>query len=343
MSLECTMSDKFDSIIESIQCVTGFARLDAEGRFCCVNLRWAEWFELAPRRWLGEPLSHLSNDPVLAEAFARVTAGHGVVQLRRMSFKLLSGRYLLGDLALSPYQDGGTLLELHALGPEEATVPRLSESLRGFAHEIKNPLAGIRGAAQLLRRRVADPDLAELADLVIAETDRLTALANRLLRVSVKPHLSQINIHEALERVIAVLATVAGAPTLVRDFDPSLPPLRGDLDRLVQLVLNLGCNAVEAGARTLILRTRAEHGVHFGERSLRSALRVDVVDDGAGVPAAMAESLFLPLVSGRTDGSGLGLALCQEIAREHGGNLTFRSHPNDTVFTLLLPLGASHA
>mgnify|MGYP003752965939 CR=1 FL=1 len=265
------------------------------------------------------------------------------MQLRRMYFALPSGRHLFADLALSPC-DNGILLELHALVPDEdAAAPRLSESLRGFAHEVKNPLAGVRGAAQLLRRRVTEPDLAELADLVIAEADRLAALADRLLRASAKPHLSQVNIHEALDRVIAVLAAADHAPKLVRDFDPSLPSLRGDLDRLVQLVLNLGRNAIEAGARALTLRTRAEHGVRLGERWLRLALRVDIADDGAGVPAALAESLFLPLVSGRADGSGLGLALCQEIAREHGGSLTFRSHPHETVFTLLLPLGETHA
>lgn len=329
-----------DSIDLHFQGVTGLAILRPDSVFRWVNQAWAESLERAPRRWIGEPVRMFSDDAMLADAFGRVIGGRGVVQLRRRTFTLPSGRHLLADLALSPFDNDGVLLELHALAPDDdAATPRLSESLRGFAHEIKNPLAGVRGAGQLLRRRVTEPELAELADLVIAEADRLAALADRLLRASAKPHLSLVNIHEVLERVIAVLAAASDSPGLVRDFDPSLPTLHGDAGRLVQLVLNLGRNAIEAGARTLTLRTRAEHGVRLGDRTLRLALRVDIADDGNGVPASLADSLFLPLVSGRADGSGLGLALCQEIAREHGGNLTFRSRRHDTVFTLLLPLG----
>lgn len=270
------------------------------------------------------------------------------MQARHLRLAPPLGRELLADLAVTPLPDGSVLLELHELSVEAETddaqrgAPRLSESLRGFAHEVKNPLAGLRGAAQLLRRRVGDGDLIELAELVIAEADRLTALADRLLHASAKPHLTLLNIHEPVERVLAVLAAEEHAPRLLRDFDPSLPPLRGDADRLTQLLLNLARNASEAGARTLTLRTRVERGAHLSERIVRTALRVDVIDDGGGVPPELHESLFLPLVSSRAQGTGLGLALCQEIAREHGGTLNFRSRPGDTVFTLLLPLELPH-
>ena len=329
----------------ALQGATGLALLDAEGLFRWANPAWAEALGVSPRRWLGEPLQALDPAvPTLAEALARVRREAGTVQLRRVHLAPPGARALDADLAFTALADGGVLLELHALSPEvERTAPRLSESLRGFAHEVKNPLAGLRGAAQLLRRRLPEGDLAELAALVIAEADRLTALADRLLHASAKPHLAPLNIHEPIERVLAVLAAEPQAPALVRDFDPSLPPLRGDLDRLTQLLLNLGRNAIQAGAHTLTLRTRVERGVHLGERILRTALRVDVIDDGRGVPAELQDSLFLPLVSGRAEGSGLGLALCQEIAREHGGSLGFRSRPGDTVFTLLLPLELPHA
>ena len=329
----------------ALQGATGLALLDAEGLFRWANPAWAEALGVSPRRWLGEPLQALDPAvPTLAEALARVRREAGTVQLRRVHLAPPGARALDADLAFTALADGGVLLELHALSPEvERTAPRLSESLRGFAHEVKNPLAGLRGAAQLLRRRLPAGDLADLAELILAEADRLGALADRLLHASARPHLTRFSIHEPIERVVALLAAADDAPRIVRDFDPSLPPLRGDADRLTQLLLNLGRNAIEAGARTLTLRTRVERGAHLGERIARTALRVDVIDDGRGVPAELQDSLFLPLVSGRAEGSGLGLALCQEIAREHGGSLGFRSRPGDTVFTLLLPLELPHA
>ena len=327
----------------AVQASAGLALL-REGRFVWVNPAWLETLSLPRRRLIGETFESLDpQQPLLGDSLQRAAGSGGTVQLRRVRLLPPLGRAVEADLALTALPEGGVLVELHVLAPEvDPPAPRLSESLRGFAHEVKNPLAGLRGAAQLLRRRLHDGDLAELAELVIAEADRLAALADRLLHASGKPHLATLNIHEPIEHVLAILGSEERAPQLQRDFDPSLPPLRGDAGRLTQLLLNLGRNAVEAGARHLAWRTRIEHGAHLGERSVRMALRVDVADDGAGVPPALHESLFLPLVSGRAEGTGLGLALCQEIAREHGGTLGFRSRPGDTVFTLLLPLEIPH-
>jgi two-component system nitrogen regulation sensor histidine kinase GlnL len=328
----------------AVQAGTGLAVLE-QGRFVWANPAWLEALSLPRKRLLGEELALLDPaQPLLNEGLQRAAASGGTVQLRRVRLAPALGRELEADLGFTALPDGRLLVELHALAPEtEVPPPRLSESLRGFAHEVKNPLAGLRGAAQLLRRRLHDGDMAELAELVIAEADRLGALADRLLHASGKPHLAPLNIHEPIERVLAVLGSEERAPALQRDFDPSLPSVRGDAARLTQLLLNLGRNAVQAQARRLVFRTRIEHGVHLGERSLRMAVRVEVLDDGVGVPPALQDSLFLPLVSGRADGTGLGLALCQEIAREHGGTLAFRSRPGDTAFTLLLPLEPMHA
>ena len=326
------------------QLSTAVAHVDGELRLRAPNAALCELLSLGPRRLDGEPLSQLAPDrPELPDSARRAAAEQRIVQLRAFALAPPLGEPVTVDIAFSPLPDGGVLLEIHALPPAapESTV-RLSESLRGFAHEVKNPLAGLRGAAQLLSRRIAEPELKELADLIIAEADRLGALANRLLQGSGKPHLAIVNIHEVLERVAALLAAQESAPSLTRDFDPSLPPLRGDADRLTQLLLNLGRNAIEAGADRVVLRSRAEHGARIGERVVRLALRVDVLDNGHGVPPALADTLFLPMVSGRADGSGLGLAVCREIAREHGGALSCRSRPGETVFTLLLPFGESH-
>jgi two-component system nitrogen regulation sensor histidine kinase GlnL len=265
----------------AVQSATGLALLDEAGRFCWLNPAWAETLELSPRRLLGESLGALDpTQPALIEAMQKAQAESASVHVRHLRLAPPLGREVLADITVTALPDGGVLLELHELsvdaesGEAERGTPRLSESLRGFAHEVKNPLAGLRGAAQLLRRRVGDGDLVELAELVIAEADRLTALADRLLHASAKPHLALLNIHEPIERVLAVLAAEEGALRLQRDFDPSLPPLRGDADRLTQLLLNLARNASEAGARSLALRTRVERGAHLAERIVRTALRV---------------------------------------------------------------------
>ena len=331
-------------LISANQLSTAIARLDPQLRLHAPNPALCELLEIGARRLEGVPLAQLAPaSPELLEGAHHALNAQCAVQLRSVLLRDRQGEAVPCAVTLTPVGDAGLLLEVHALPREpEIATARLSESLRGFAHEVKNPLAGLRGAAQLLRRRVVEPDLKELAELIIAEADRLAALANRLLQSSGKPHLAMVNIHEVLERVFALFAAEESAPRVIRDFDPSLPPLHGDADRLTQLLLNLGRNALEAGASTLILRSRVEHSARIGERVLRLALRVDVVDDGRGVAAELADTLYLPMVSGRADGSGLGLALCQEIAREHGGGLAHRSRPGETVFSLLLPYGESH-
>ena len=320
-------------------CATGFAELDEELRFSGLNPAFADLLG-GTRRWTGMSLATLDEGGAgVVEAAQRARTGQHRVVLRQARLNGGSDAGFIADLTFTPLADGRLLLELHesnAVG--ETSSGALSESLRGFAHEVKNPLAGVRGAAQLLGRRVDQPELAELADLIIAETDRLTALADRLLRAGGKPRMARLNVHELLERVAVLIGAEASAPLVRRDYDPSLPATLGDGDRLYQLLLNLARNAVEAGARTLTLRTRVEFGIRLGERLRRVALRIDVVDDGAGVPPAIAGSLYQPLVSGRPDGTGLGLALAQEIAREHGGELRHSSRPGATNFILLLPL-----
>ncbi|MDO1529615.1 ATP-binding protein [Fulvimonas sp. R45] len=319
------------------QMATGLALVDAGLRVRWCNPALAELLELGPRSAVGVPLAALLTAPDVEQLATRALAEQQPLQLRGMAH----GDARL-DLGLQPLGDGNLLLEVHALAVSSPAVSPLSATLRGFAHEVKNPLAGLRGAAQLLERRLHDDDLKALAALVLAETDRLTALANRLLHHDGAPRLGPVNPHRLLDRLCELLAAEPAPPALRHDYDPSLPDLTGDADRLQQVLLNLARNAVEAGARTLVLRTRAEHGARIGERVLRSALRIDVIDDGPGVPAELRDTLFEPLVSGRADGSGLGLALSREIAREHGGELRYAGRPGETVFSLYLPLERTH-
>ena len=323
---------------------TSVALLDAGLRFVYANPAFVDLTGLV--LWRDSPLEALGDAaPALRELIERMHAAQSTLAAR--GFELATRDPPLHvDIVVSAGPDAGVLLEMHAQGQPDSALaaPRLSQSLRGLAHEVKNPLAGLRGAAQLLQRRASEPDQQRLAELIIAEADRLGALTDRLLRPGGKPHLSVVNLHEVSERARALIAAEAApALRLDRDYDPSLPPFRGDADRLLQLLLNLLRNAMQAAAGTIVMRTRAEHNAVVNGQPLRRALRLDVIDDGSGVPDALRDALFLPLVSGRADGTGLGLALAQEIAHEHGGQVTFTSRPGRTVFSLTLPLERANA
>ena len=323
------------------QVATGMALVDADLRLRWLNPALAESLALGARSVIGQPLSVLLADVDAMAQAARVLAEQRPLQWRGMVLSTPGERTINADIAVQPFDDG-LLLEVHALAEPVAARSPLSATLRGFAHEVKNPLAGLRGAAQLLQRRVDGEDLQALAGMIIDEADRLGALANRLLFHDGSARLGLLNIHHLLERLGDLLQAEPSAPRLRHDYDPSAPELLGDADRLQQVLLNLARNALEAGAKQLTFRTRVEHGVRLGERVLRMALRVDVFDDGAGVPAELRETLFEPLVSGRADGTGLGLALSREIAQEHGGDLRYTSYPGETVFSLYLPLEKAH-
>ncbi|MBO9661311.1 ATP-binding protein [Dokdonella sp.] len=323
-------------------CATAMALVDRDLLLRTVNQSLHDWLGAGARSWRGERLALLdASPPRLNEAATRALAEQRRVWLRDARLRTAIGDRA-ADLALTPLDADTLLIELQS-APVDHSGLRLSESLRGFAHEVRGPLAGVRGAAQLLQRRLHEPDLVELAGLIVGEADRLAALSDGLLDTGAKSNRARINIHEVVERVAALLSAESETLRIRRDYDPSLPPLAADADRLQQACLNLARNAVEAGAQTLTVRTRVEHGARIGERSLRLALRVDLADDGRGVPAELVDTLFEPLVSGRADGTGLGLAIAREIAHEHGGEIAYVSRPGATVFTLLLPLGEAEA
>jgi two-component system nitrogen regulation sensor histidine kinase GlnL len=323
------------------QMATGLVWVGADLRLLWINRALAEWIEMGPRSAAGQPLALLLREPESLALAARALEQQRPLHLRGQTLRTAVGRETLVDIAIQPFEQG-LLLEVHALAEPTANGSPLSATLRGFAHEVKNPLAGLRGAAQLLQRRVGTDDLQSLAGLIIDEADRLAALANRLLHHDGAPQLGAVNIHHLLERLADLLQAQPQPLQLKHDYDPSVPDLLGDADRLQQILLNLARNAQEAGAKTLTLRTRVDHGLRWGDRVLRMALRIDVIDDGPGVPASLRDTLFQPLVSGRADGSGLGLALSREIAREHGGELRYVSRPGETVFSLYLPLERAH-
>ncbi|NBX58615.1 MAG: PAS domain-containing sensor histidine kinase, partial [Gammaproteobacteria bacterium] len=215
---------------------------------------------------------------------------------------------------------------------------------RQLAHEIKNPLGGVRGAAQLLARQLPDPELREYTSVIINEVDRLTALVDTMTSSARPSQKSQINIHEICEHVHRLLIAEAPAGvTVERDYDPSVPEGRFDRNQLVQALLNLARNALQAVGEQgrVVLRTRALTQAHIGVVRHRLAVRIDVMDNGAGVPEEIRSTLFYPLVTARPNGTGLGLAVSQELVNRNGGVIEFQSEPGNTVFSITLPLGAT--
>ena len=221
------------------------------------------------------------------------------------------------------------------------------ELIRNLAHEIKNPLGGIRGAAQLLDRELERPNLHEYTQVIMKEADRLQMLMDRLLTPHRLPQPSPLNLHEVLERVRSlILAEYPRDITIHRDYDVSLPLLKGDREQLIQAVLNIMRNAAQAvigsgGRGEIRLRTRVARQVTLARRRYRHAITVEVTDNGPGIPTELQERIFHPLVSGRDGGSGLGLTLAQNFVNQHHGMIYFESVPGNTTFIILLPVEES--
>lgn len=220
------------------------------------------------------------------------------------------------------------------------------ELIRNLAHEIKNPLGGIRGAAQLLQMEVESRDLIEYTQVIIHEADRLQTLVDRLLAPHRRPHVvGDVNIHEVCERVRSlVLLEHPHGLQVVRDYDTSIPEFRGDREQLIQALLNVMQNAAQAlvdkidtGDGSIVLRTRIARQVTLGKQRYRLALELHVIDNGPGIPASIKDRIFFPLVSGRDGGSGLGLTLAQTFLHQHHGLIECESVPGKTDFKLVIP------
>jgi len=315
---------------------TGVAWLDDDSMLRYVNASLCELTGFGATRLLGSPLSALPPNGARLHAMAQhASIEQNTVRVRDVMLCAAPGNECRLDVSFSPLRDG-VLLEVQAATPAPIES-RLSESLRGFAHEIRNPLAAISGAAQLLQQRETDASRRELTALIVSETQRLATLTERLLGTRAMMATRVINVHAMLEHVAQLLGAERADIEVVRDYDPSLPALHGDPDRLLQALLNLARNAVEANTRRIIMRSRAEAGLRDARGKVVPAIRIEIEDDGDGVPEAIAQTLFEPMVSGRTDGSGLGLALAREIAREHGGELSYQRRNGATCFVLVLP------
>lgn len=213
--------------------------------------------------------------------------------------------------------------------------------IRNLAHEIKNPLGGLRGAAQLLERELDRPELIEYTQVIMNEADRLQSLMDRLLTPNRIPRPAPLNVLEALERVRSLLlAEYPGGLRINRDYDVSLPPVLVDKEQMIQALLNIARNAAQAvqGKGEITFRTRVARQVTLARKLHRLGISVQIIDNGPGIPAHLREKVFFPLVSGREDGTGLGLTIAQNFVHQQGGLIEVESEPGRTCFTILLPL-----
>ncbi len=331
---------------------TAFLWFDAETRLAWLNPAAEDLLEVS---LLGsEPPIAARLFPVcreLVEAIARVDPEADRISLRDYALVVARDRPVgRVDCLLAPLA-GGTLLEMVAReGParmqdeadREARLDAARRLVHKLAHEIRNPLAGMRGAAQLLERQLSDRELHDYTGVILTEADRLGALVSRMFGPdSIHPRAT--NIHAPLEHVRQLLQAEASERIEVeRDYDPSLPEVQADPDLLIQVFLNLGRNALQAlgGQGRLCLRTRILRQATISGRRLRLAAAVEIEDDGTGIPPELQATLFYPMVSGREQGQGLGLAIANELVARHQGALRWESRPGRTCFQVILPLEA---
>jgi len=333
---------------------TAVILLDDQSRIAFLNPAAEHLFGLSNTNLIGHPLQY---------AFTHTEQLFGTIQsalsshASHIEHELVLGTHANANklylsctatpLQLRPY---ALLLEFHTidrplkLAREEQMLDQTQASrllLRNLAHEIKNPLGGIRGAAQLLEQELEKPALREYTQVVIQEADRLRSLMEKLLTPQHVPHFSALNIHEVLERVRSVvLAELPEGLVIQRDYDLSLPDLLGDKEQLIQVVLNIVRNAAQAmkGKGEIVLRTRITRQVTLMKKLHRLAVMVQIIDNGPGIPVHLRDKIFYPLVSGRADGHGLGLTLAQDFVSQHQGSIEFESEPGRTCFTVVLPL-----
>jgi two-component system nitrogen regulation sensor histidine kinase GlnL len=271
----------------------------------------------------------------------------------QVSLNLYADRKLTVDYTVSPlkYQSGGKylLLEFISLGrymkisQDTSLLSQHDASkslLRGLAHEIKNPLGGLRGAAQLLERELDSEDNKQLTGIIIHEADRLQNLVDRMLGPKNLPSKKKLNIHRILTHIRQLVQAENETIRFIADYDPSLPRLLADETMLIQAILNITRNAVAAlhGTGVIIFRTRSQRNCAIGKHNYSLVLKLDIIDHGDGIPEEMQQKIFFPMITGRSDGTGLGLSIAQSLIQQHNGLIECASTPDETRFTILIPL-----
>ena len=345
------------------QLATAVLVLDGGLRVRYLNSATEMLLGASARRLFGTPLPGLViQGESLAERLLEALSSEAPYTERELNLQLGSpaDAPAVVDCMVTPIRLGNgaraLLLELHQqdrhvrISRDESLLTQQQASravVRGLAHEIKNPLGGLRGAAQLLDAELNDPELQDYTRVIMEEADRLQQLVDTLLGPHLPPRMREMNIHQATERVRTLVAAEGHPGITVRtDYDPSLPPLIADPDQIIQAVLNIVRNAIEAllsqsrrgQPAEVVLITRAQRQFTIGYRRHRLVIRVDIIDNGPGIPPELVEQVFYPMVTGRAEGTGLGLSIAQDLISRHGGMIECQSRSGETRFSIFLPL-----
>lgn len=323
--------------------------LDQQYRVCYINTATEMMFEISQRQAEHIPFQMLlpGETKLLASLQRVLSSGQALIEREVPLFLPASGEIVVDcSIKLLDLQLPYILLELAQLDYQQRinrdeNLLTQQQVVRGLAHEIKNPLGGLRGAAQLLERQLDSDDLKEYTRIIISEADRLQNLMNRMLGPYQQTEKTTVNIHEVLQRVRQLVdIEVDERLRFVADYDPSIPDMKADFDQLIQIFLNIIRNAVQAmhGRGIIRLRTRIQRNLTIDKQFYRLGTLIEIEDDGPGIPKHLQDSLFYPLVTGRADGTGLGLYLVQNLVQRNGGTVLCSSHPGQTIFSVIFPL-----
>lgn len=345
---------------------TAVLALDARLRIRYANPAAENLFELSNRHLPEEPITQVFGGAQALATTAQLALSNAITYIEHdVGLTPLGRTQLRLDCTVTPVQsrDPGVLLEFRLLNQQikaEREQRSLQEGqlnrelIRNLAHEIRNPLGGIRGAAQLLENELDRKDLTEYTRVIIKEADRLQALLDRLLAPNRLPKTESLNVHEVLEQVRSViLAEFPNALSITRDYDPSLPEIHGDKQQLTQAFLNIVRNAAQAlhgdatasapaaagrGMNEIVIKTRAARRVTVAKKAYRLALSVEIIDNGPGIAPELYDKIFFPLFSAREGGTGLGLTIAQSFINQQRGTIEVDSAPGRTCFTIMLPV-----
>jgi two-component system nitrogen regulation sensor histidine kinase GlnL len=347
---------------------TAVILLNDQLEICYLNPAAENLLAISAMRLQGMKVSQLFDnaDGCVSSLQEALNTNHTFTQ-RQAPLTLLDHDPITVDLTATPLQSGAAKLLLVEMQPmdrlmrinrEEALISTHDTTrnlVRGLAHEIKNPLGGIRGAAQLLSEDLNNqPELREFTDIISAETDRLCKLVDRLLGPNTMPKFAPVNIHEVLEHVAALAESeTRGSIVIERNYDPSIPEFYGDRGQLIQAILNIVRNAIQAllvkdqiegevhqkqASPTIWLKTRIKRHFTIGKTHHRVVCCIDIVDNGPGIPEEIIDRVFFPMISGRVDGSGLGLPIAQSAVHLHHGLIECENKDGETRFSMYLPL-----
>lgn len=352
-------SDIYKSILDSL--TTAIVLVDSELLLRHMNPSAEALLAMSNDGCIGELITHFFYESDETERQLRKAAAQGNHYTKRhATWQLPNSSSITVDYTITPFGDyEGLIIEIQPMDrllriSREEMMTNSHETtrnlIRGMAHEIKNPLGGIRGAAQLLARELPNESLSEYTNVIIDEADRLRNLVDRMLGPNQLPKWQSLNIHESIERVVSIIrAESHDKLKLIRDYDPSIPNLQGDKEMLIQALLNIVRNAMQALIESetvnavIQIRTRIQRHYTIGRKHHALVCRVDVIDNGPGIPQDMIEHIFYPMISGRAEGTGLGLTISQHLIHQHNGLIECRSEPGQTRFSLYLPMENHHA